>query len=103
MIVAHFKTIFGIAGPKLTTTTPGNQGTRIATTVGAGNRFWAWPSISPAPTTLLTGIDFDPVGGPEYSWGYGAPTASADANVNLAILAELATSGPTTASVLTFA
>lgn len=101
MIVAHFKTIFGIAGPKLTTTTPGNQGTRIATTVGAGNRFWAWPSISPAPTTLLTDIKFD--NGVTYSWGLGAPTASADANVNLAILAELATSGPTTASVLTFA
>lgn len=101
MIVAHVKTIFGYPGPKLSTTTPGNQGVRIATTVGAGNRFWAWPSISPSPSTPLTDILFD--NGVEYSWGVGAPVASADANVNLAILAELAASGPTTAEVLTFA
>lgn len=101
MKLAYIKTLFGVDTAVLATTTAGNQGQRVAQAVKPGNRFWAWPTISPSPTTPLVAIDFD-FGGP-YSWGYGAPTASADYNVNLAILSELETSGPTPAQVLTFA
>jgi hypothetical protein len=69
MILAHVRTRFGVTRSMLSTTTAGNQGQRIATTVGAGNRFWAWPTITPAPTTLLSSITFD--NGVEYSWGFG--------------------------------
>jgi len=76
MKLAYMKTLFGSTIAVLGTTTAGNQGQRVAQVVKPGNKFWAWPTISPSPTTSLVSIDFD--WGAGFSWGDGAPTASAD-------------------------
>lgn len=55
------------------TTPAGNQGLYVKVLVGAGNKFWWWPSI---PAGQLVGCDFT-----------DAPTCTADPTTNNALIA----------------
>ena len=57
----------------VSTPSTGNQGAYVASIVGAGNPFWAWPSI---PSGRVIAADFTE-----------APIASADASENLLLIA----------------
>lgn len=57
----------------LTTPSTGNQGSYIASLVGEGNPFWAWPTIPPG---RVIGADFT-----------DAPLASLDPSENLLLVA----------------
>jgi len=59
----------------VTTPSTGNQGSYIATIVGVGNPFWAWPSI---PSGRVIAADFT-----------DAPIASADAAENMAAVSAI--------------
>lgn len=78
MRVVCFKTVM-VGGvltevlANITTPSTGNQGAYVATLVGAGNPFWAWPSI---PSGRVIGADFT-----------DAPIASLDPSENLLLIA----------------
>lgn len=97
MRLIYYKTINGVQYLANAATAPGDPGLRVKQMVGVGNQFWSWPSI---PAGKVVGVDF--AFGTGYSWGDGAPICSSDPAVNNAILAELATSGPSPAEVLTY-
>lgn len=76
MIVVCEKTVSGVtAVRKITTPAVGNQGAFVRSVVGAGNPYWAWPSV---PNGALSGADFS-----------GAPVCSSDINQNLADIAAI--------------
>jgi hypothetical protein len=68
------------------TTPAGNQGSFVKTLVGAGNKFWWWPTI---PAGVLVACDFT-----------DAPTCTADPVTNNALIAAITVDA---ADVLTFA
>lgn len=68
------------------TTPAGNQGSYVKMLVGAGNKFWWWPSI---PSGTLIGCDFT-----------DAPTCTDDPVANNALISAITTDP---ADVLTFA
>lgn len=59
----------------VTTPSTGNQGAYVASIVGAGNPFWAWPTI---PSGRVIAADFT-----------DAPIASADPAENLLLIAAI--------------
>lgn len=74
MKVVCEKTINGVTGVyAITTPTYGDQGYFLKSVVGAGNPFWAWPSI---PSGHVIGADFT-----------GAPICTDDSVTNNALIA----------------